>query len=327
MKGQQTVGQKTWNGTIWSDTAHPRLPGDVSFSSAVSALLDNRQSIFLYAIGQDGVLYARQQIKGVWEPDNSWGYWNRNRGFVGPPAPLAIEQRYNGVYIRTFDGEIQQLDGLVTDGVQIISENLQFASLPVGVATLNKRADILALGADTKLKHISWITETHAWSGWTDINDTGLGNYEIRSSPSVVSTTLGRLDAFILVGEQHVAHAVYKDRAWHGWQILGNHSFTSSPVAVAITGTNKTDLWGLGSDHAYWHRQTPNGDDWLVDWDSHLGNFTSAPALVSSCEEVVDIFGINGNQHIQHARWNGTDRSWKPSYQHWRDLGGSFHSF
>lgn len=293
----------------------------------MSALLVNRSSTYLYAVGQDGVLYARQHIEGAWEPDGGWGYYNGEQGFVGPPAPIAITQRLNGVYVRTINDSIVQLVGLGSEAPKIASVDHKFASSPVAVATLNKRTDILALGVDTKLKHVFWTAEADVWIGWDDINDTGLGDHEIRSSPSVVSTTLARLDAFVLVGEQHIAHAVYKDQVWHDWLILGGTSFASSPVALAITGTNKIDLWGLGSDHAYWHRQSPNGDDWPGDWASSLGNFTSAPALVSSGEEVVDIFGIDGNKHIRHARWNGTDRSWEPAYQQWHDLGGSFHSF
>lgn len=162
----------------------------------------------------------------------------------------------------------------------------------------------LALEPTKKIKHRTLISYWEGWKDWADVDNQ---NQTSSTSPTLVATNLGRLDAFT-VDNGSVIQNVYENKTWLGWKVLGG-SISSVVSAVVVKGTGSIELYGLGPKSTYMHRSNSKGDNWPVAWDSHGGNYTSAPALVSSCDAIYDVFGIE-NKHIQQARFNATNNSW-----------------
>jgi hypothetical protein len=102
----------------------------------------------------------------------------------------------------------------------------------------------------------------------------------------------------------------------------------SSPVnqSVVAWGANRLDIFGLGTDHAMYHKAW-NGSAWLPSqsgWDGLGGIFTSPPAVASWSANRLDIFGLGTDSAMYHKAWNGS--AWLPSQSGWEGLGGIFAS-
>jgi hypothetical protein len=94
--------------------------------------------------------------------------------------------------------------------------------------------------------------------------------------------------------------------------------------AVASWGSNRLDIFGLGTDNQMYHKAW-NGTSWepsQTDWQPLGGTFNSPPAAVSWGSNRLDIFGLGTDNQMYHKAWNGT--SWEPSQTDWQPLGGTF---
>jgi hypothetical protein len=54
------------------------------------------------------------------------------------------------------------------------------------------------------------------------------------------------------VGNDRNLYHKWFDGAWYGWENLGGNLY-SNPAAVSW-GSNRIDVFGIGGDHAMWHK-------------------------------------------------------------------------
>lgn len=104
--------------------------------------------------------------------------------------------------------------------------------------------------------------------------------------------------------------------AWSPWQSLGG-IVLSTPEAVSW-GPNRIDLFGVGTDHALWHRWT-NGGSW-GGWESLGGALDSRPTAVAWGPDRLDVFALGTDHALWHKWWDG--HAWGG----WESLGGSLFS-
>jgi hypothetical protein len=83
-------------------------------------------------------------------------------------------------------------------------------------------------------------------------------------------------------------------------------------------GPNRLDVFGLGTDHALWHRWW-DGNSW-GGWESLGGALTSAPQAVAWGPNRLDIFALGQDSALWHRWWNGS------SWGGWESLGGALFS-
>src|SRR6516162_7257001 len=93
-------------------------------------------------------------------------------------------------------------------------------------------------------------------------------------------------------------------------------------IAVAAWGSNRLDIFGLGTDNQMFHKYfngawgpSPTG------WEALGGEFNSAPAAVAWGPNRLDIFGLGTDNQMFHKYFNG---AWGPSPTGWEALGGRF---
>ena len=109
---------------------------------------------------------------------------------------------------------------------------------------------------------------------------------------------------------------------------LYDTNFPAMPRAadgwVAAWGTNRLDIFGIGTDGAMFHKAW-DGAAWrpsLLDWERLGGIFTSPPAVTAWGNNRLDIFGLGTDGAMFHKAWDGT--AWRPSLLDWERLGGIF---
>ena len=101
-----------------------------------------------------------------------------------------------------------------------------------------------------------------------------------------------------------------------------------SPVnkTVASWSANRLDIFGLGTDHAMYHKFW-DGSHWgptPTTWEPLGGVFTSPPAVVAWGPNRLDIFGLGTDNQMYHKFWDGSH--WGPTPTTWEPLGGVFTS-
>jgi Repeat of unknown function (DUF346) len=97
-------------------------------------------------------------------------------------------------------------------------------------------------------------------------------------------------------------------------------------IAVASWGSNRLDIFSLGTDNRMYHKAW-DGRAWLpspTDWEPLGGVFNSPPAVASWGSNRLDIFGLGTDNRMYHKAWDG--RAWLPSPTDWEPLGGVFNS-
>jgi M6 family metalloprotease-like protein len=100
----------------------------------------------------------------------------------------------------------------------------------------------------------------------------------------------------------------------------------TTAVAVVSWGTNRLDIFGLGTDNQMFHKAW-DGTAWrpsVAGWDALGSTFNSPPAVVSWGANRLDIFGLGTDNQMLHKAWDGN--AWHPSVTGWDALGGTFNS-
>jgi hypothetical protein len=95
-------------------------------------------------------------------------------------------------------------------------------------------------------------------------------------------------------------------------------------IAAVAWGSNRLDIFGLGTDHQMFHKAW-TGSAWApsqTGWEPLGGIFSSPPAVVAWGPNRLDIFGLGTDSQMFHKWWNGS--AWGPSQTDWQPLGGIF---
>ena len=239
-----------------------------------------------------------------------------------------------GSAVSRYDLHTRQTNGEILTFSNIENHPDQFAcgywsdyyakSSPINIITGSVSMEIFYIGLDDYMYHWHWTED----DGFLWMYQDKIGDQKFISPPTAVTNAPGCVDVFGIAPDQTVMHNSYQNStdAWTGWKQLGTRRFSSALSAIVPQGSKQIELWGLGTDGALWHR---GGADnrWPVDWDSHGGNFISAPTLVSPAAGVYDVFAIGTDGAVKHARHIETPETWKPAYRAWDSLGGFLKAF
>ena len=319
--GRVDYGQKTFAGGVWSEWTVLSGLG-LTYKTPPKALIARPGTMDVFVTSINGTLHVRHFDGNSWSPADSWA-----TAFNGVEDTGSVVSHYEGradVFTRRADDSrlmhIYKHDSPDNKywGYAFFPEYPK--APPAAVIPGPYKAELLWIGTDDYVHH--WHRLPRTWAP----EPTTLGTQKVSSSLTVVSNAEGRVDLFALAPDRSVVHNSYQDAAgvWTGWETLGG-SFRSSISAVVRKGSNTIELFGLGSDNAFWHR-AGNGTHWPATWVSHRGGFKSAPTLVSSCPGEYDVFGIGNDRKVYNSHWSET-AGWTPSVGQWTPLGGSFQDF
>ncbi len=97
----------------------------------------------------------------------------------------------------------------------------------------------------------------------------------------------------------------------------------SAAIAVASSGPNRLDIFGLGTDNRMYHKWYngswgPSHSGWEPHGAPPGGVFNSLPAVVSTGPNLLDIFCVGTANQMYHQWYNG---SWGPSQTSWEPHG------
>jgi Baseplate J-like protein/Repeat of unknown function (DUF346) len=125
-------------------------------------------------------------------------------------------------------------------------------------------------------------------------------------SPSAVSWSANRLDAFALGFDGNLWHRWWNGSSWGGPQNLGGGKLINSP-SVASWAANRLDVFAVGSDGDLYHSAW-NGSNWAGPENLGGGNLINSPSAVSWAANRLDIFAIGSDGNLYHKWWGGS--SW-----------------
>jgi Repeat of unknown function (DUF346) len=186
--------------------------------------------------------------------------------------------------------------------------------------------DLFGVGLDAQMFHMEvQFANASQWppklTGWQPAGGCFI------SAPTVVKWNDNRIDVFGITPDNQLLHRAMENGVWiEDWENLGGKF--DSPVAAASWANNRLDLFGLGTDDQMYHKWWAGGP-WKpspLDWDGiggPLGGFASAPAVVATGTERLDIFGIGTDTHMYHKAWRGGP-DWSPPQLQWDLIGGNF---
>lgn len=324
------LGQISFNGSDWSAWSFLGLPNDLLYKSAPTAVSTLPHFFHVFAADTDDNALTRRFNGTSWRPDIGW--LDMGAQVADSGAPAALGQAW-GFETDRYDLHTREQDGHLTtlynnDDNLNIGQNYfpHIAKSPQveGSSGYSSR-ELVFVGSDDYLYHYHWIGKNRQWKSYGRT-----GHQQLLSSPAVASNGLGSINVFGIAPDQTVVYNSFRtfDQVsgfWGGWKKLGGRQFASFIAAITPQGTNQIELWGLGLDGALWHR-SGSDNNWPVDWTSHGGNFISAPALVSPAPGVYDVFAIDVDGAVKHARHTQTPDGWKPA-SGWESLGGSIKAF
>jgi hypothetical protein len=188
------------------------------------------------------------------------------------------------------------------------------------------RMDVFAIGSHGDVQHKYW--DGYQWRpSVTDLESLG---GEAATSPAAVSWGSDRLDIFNVGKDGNLYHQYWDGKSWQpsfkSWESLGTNLNTSHPLAVTAWGSNRLDVFGIGSDDsgrdALWHKYW-DGSSWHPDGsglESLGGELVSGPAATSWGKGRLDIFALNKHGDLMHKFWDGSN------WIGWERIGEDFSS-
>lgn len=321
------LGHISFNGSAWSSWSVVGLIDDGFYKSAPTAISTQPGIIDVFIVNTDDQLKTRHFNGKSWRPDIGWEYMMSDIAETGTASAVALfwdfpTQRYD-VLTRALNGGVLAVYNYpgYPEEYDHWWAQVNSKAPPIKIITGYNAMEMFYIGYDDTVRHMHWMGEDDNWAPART-----LGDQKFISPPTPVTIGPGRVDLFGIATNQTVLYNTYQNKEWTGWKQLGTRRFASALSAVVPQGTNHIELWGLGEDGALWHRGY-DGTRWPIDWDSHKGNFSSAPAVVSAAPGVYDVFAIGTDGTLKHARRNETSTTWLPGYAVWNSLGGSLFSF
>jgi Baseplate J-like protein/Repeat of unknown function (DUF346) len=124
-------------------------------------------------------------------------------------------------------------------------------------------------------------------------------------SPSAVSWSANRLDAFALGFDGNLWHRWWDGSNWGGPENLGGGKLINSP-SVASWAANRLDVFAVGSDGDLYHSAW-NGSNWSGPENLGGGNLINSPSAVSWAANRLDIFAIGSDGNLYHKWWDGSN--------------------
>jgi len=229
-----TLYQRTWNGTAWS--AWASLGGGLTSSPAAVSWSTNRIDVFVR--GTDMALYHR------WWTGTSWSSWESLGGrLTSAPAVTSWSSGRLDVFVRGTDNALYHKwwGGSGWSGWETLGGTL--ASDPGGVSSAPGRISVVVEGTDNAVYLKSW-TGT-AWAAWSKLGGTAT------SAPQAASCAAGHFDVFVRGTDAALYQLGFNGTSWLPWVRVGGW-WTASPGAVCPKGATAVDLFERTWDYALW---------------------------------------------------------------------------
>lgn len=328
---KRNLGQISFYGGAWSTWSLVGIENNRVYKTAPSAISTQRGVFDLFVVQDEDNLITRRSIDGSWSPNIGWTFMQH--AVAEAENPISLEPILNSnsalylINLRLLNGWIADIrNRYVYPYIYWMSFlGTRGKSSSTTVISGSDSMEQFYIGSDDRIYHSHWARFL-GYNLWE--SPTAIGDQKFISPPTAISNAPGRVDVFGIAPDQTVMHNSYQTTTtsggWTGWTQLGTRRFASSISAVVTRGGNQIELWGVGTDGALWHRSgNGNNGTWPVDWDSHGGQFISAPAVVSPAEGVYDVFAISIDGSVKHARRTERPAAWIPTYGSWNSLGGN----
>jgi hypothetical protein len=169
------------------------------------------------------------------------------------------------------------------------------------------KLDIFVVGNDKQVYTAAWRPDV-GWEGWWPIPGVKVPT---RSQVTAVSRSTDKLDIFVTDIDGRVMTAAWEpgfSDGWHGWwHIKGGRAAPGAMVGAAVRGTNKLDVFVVGSDgFIYTAAWAPaSGDGWQGWWRIAGARFPEGAAItaVSRSANKLDIFACANGGETMTAAW------------------------
>jgi acylphosphatase len=166
-----------------------------------------------------------------------------------------------------------------------------------GVTVANNqdgRLEIFGVGSDHQLHHIWQTSPNNGWSGWASLGAPGPG-IQI-GDPRVVRNADGRLEVFLLAGDQKIWHIwqTAPNNGWSGWASLGGPAvqITNGAPFVGNNGDGRIEVFATGADGGIYHI-----------WQTAPSNGWSAWAQLLAPLPGVQFYGLGGVANNRDGRF------------------------
>jgi hypothetical protein len=298
------------------------LGGDFAYPPALASWQPGRLDVF--GIGQDGAMYHR-----YWQSPDGWtlgsAWQNLGGKFTSPPLVVATGANQLDIFGLGQGRSLfhKRWDGTWHPGErEWTSLGGTFSATPE-VRALHNGSTLVVAGAGMDGSMYFTSRSSGHWrpEGWTRLGG------QFSSLPALVDNS-ANIDVLGLgqdsdVYRRHLVDAKMPD-PYYGWQPMHGACTSAPAVGRLARGGDDGVVFVLGQDLGMYHLTYTVGHQELVgavEWLRLGGVFTSAPSIVETSDQRIDVFGLGRNAGVWHRAWNKD--GWEP-HGSWQDLGGRF---
>jgi len=197
-----------------------------------------------------------------------------------------------------------------------------FSAQPIAVSTGSGRIDLFTTGSKAQILHNWW--GDNKWHEWKDLGG------EVKTNPTVLSRGPGLVDIFCIGTDNRMYHnpwTLTKESPDGFKPPVGgviNPGWPLSVVSWGPKGSNRIDVFAVGTKNNLLHLYTNDGNDWgpkiggVPTWEDLGGELSSQPVAVSWAENRLDIFALGTDRQMYHKWWDHTQGKWMPSKSDWQ---------
>ena len=259
--------------------------------------LDGRLEVFV--VSSDGNLWhlAQNVVNGGWGP---WqAVVGNNPGISAPPRVGYNQDGRMEVYGMQSGGILWHVwqktaNGPWSDGGSLGAPSGGIIGGVTVGNNLDGRLEIFGVGSDHQLHHVWQTAPNNGWSGWASLGAPGPG-IQI-GDPRVVRNADGRLEVFLLAGDQNIWHIwqTAPNNGWSGWASLGGPgvSVTNGAPFVGNNGDGRIEVFATGADGGIYHI-----------WQTAPSNGWSTWAQLVAPLPGVQFYGLGGVANNQDGRF------------------------
>ena len=244
----------------------------------------------IFAVGGDGAVWHIKGAGGF--GSDTWSAWASLGGnILGNPAVAVNKDGRLEVFVVGTDhalwhiaqtsangpwGGWASLGGLITSDAAVLTY--------AGGNPLAGSIDVFALGADQALWHIYQTSPGGAWSGWTSLGGSLMGD------PAVHLNTDGRVEVIVRGTDSALWDAAQTSSggSWGSFVSLGG--FITSDPALQENGDGRLEAFARGGDNALWHIAQTSPGAGFAGWASLGGVLANSPAAVGVDSGTLDVF-------------------------------------
>jgi hypothetical protein len=182
-------------------------------------------------------------------------------------------------------------------------------SSPASAANGANVLDIVCIGSDGNLYHLSWNSR-----GWSLLTLAAVvpGAVKLTGSPAICASAFNPLDVFAIGADGNLYHTSYnqsgQDFFWAVFESRGGSILTGSP-SVVLGGPSTLEVFCIGTDGNLYHVWYSNG--WSSMTSLGGGNLVGSPSAISAAPSTMDVVAAGSDGSFYHwwfnNGWNGPE--------------------